>query len=251
MKVAGSGIRRLREAGIDVVVGVGEAEARRLNAPYLTLRAKERPYVHAKWAMTLDGKFATRTGQSKWISGEESRLRAHQLRGRMDGIIVGAGTVRADDPLLTARPPGPRTAVRVVLSNDGRLPEGCQLLQTAREAPVLVAGANITGPERAALESAGCEVVEINSVGELLADFGRRRFTNMLVEGGAGILGAFRDAGILGEVHAFVAPTLAGGVEARTPMGGIGADAIAEGLRLQELNVERLGNDVYINGRVA
>src|SRR5262249_11266105 len=120
--VAGGGIRKLREAGIEVTIGVAEQQARELNAPYLTLVTKQRPFVHGKWAMSLDGKIATRTGQSKWISGEESRLVAHELRGRMDAIIVGAGTVRADDPLLTARPPGPRTALRVVLSSNGRLP---------------------------------------------------------------------------------------------------------------------------------
>src|SRR5262245_18558580 len=139
-QVAGGGIAKLRAAGIAVDVGVLEAEARALNAPYLTLLLKQRPYVHAKWGVPLDGKLATRTGQSKWISGEESRRRVHELRGRMDAIIVGAGTVRADDPLLTARPPGPRTAVRVVLTRRGEVPPGCQLLRTAREIPVLVAG---------------------------------------------------------------------------------------------------------------
>src|SRR5207237_7972909 len=112
---AGGGFAKLREAEIEVEVGLLEAEARALNAPYLTLLSQQRPFVHAKWAMTLDGKIATRTGHSKWISGEESRRRVHELRGGTDAIIVGAGTVRADDPALTARPPGPRPPPRVVL----------------------------------------------------------------------------------------------------------------------------------------
>src|SRR5215217_9762955 len=108
-KVAGGGLAILRGAGVDVSVGLCEVEAVALNAPYLKLLRTGRPWVHAKWAMTLDGKIATRTGDSKWISGEESRRRVHELRGRMDAIVVGRGTVVADDPLLTARPAGPRT----------------------------------------------------------------------------------------------------------------------------------------------
>src|SRR5437764_12544149 len=111
-QVAGRGAELLRQAGLAVEVGPCEAEARRLNAPYLKLLARGRPYVHAKWAMTLDGKIATRSGDSKWISNRASRQVVHDLRGRVDGIVVGAGTALADDPQLTARPPGPRTAVR-------------------------------------------------------------------------------------------------------------------------------------------
>src|SRR5258708_4670993 len=115
-KVAGGGIAQLRAAGIAVDLGVLEVEAQALNAPYLTLLSKQRPYVHAKWAMTLDGKIATRTGHSKWISGDESRRRVHELRGRVDAIVVGAGTGRADDPQLTPPPPGPPTPLPPVLT---------------------------------------------------------------------------------------------------------------------------------------
>src|SRR6185369_17263835 len=125
--VAGQGARTLRAAGITVDFGVCAAEARRQNAPYLKLLATGRPYVHAKWAMTLDGKIATATGDSKWISNEASRRRVHELRGRMDAIIVGIGTALADDPLLTARPPGPRIPARVVLDSHARLPLTAQL----------------------------------------------------------------------------------------------------------------------------
>src|ERR1700722_6779156 len=137
-EVAGKGADLLRKAGVPVEFGLCETAARRLNAPYLTLLAVGQPYVHAKWAMTLDGKIATRTGDSKWISNEASRRRAHELRGRMDAILVGVGTVLADDPQLTARPPGPRTACRIVLDSRGRLPSFANLVQTARTVPTLV-----------------------------------------------------------------------------------------------------------------
>src|SRR5262249_38998319 len=138
-QVAGQGVAMLRAGGVEVAVGLGEAEARRLNAPYLKLLAAGRPYVHAKWAMTLDGKIATRTGDSKWISNEAARQRVHALRGRMDAILVGIDTVLADDPQLTARPPGPRTPTRIILDSRGRLPSDSLLARSARDVPVLLA----------------------------------------------------------------------------------------------------------------
>src|SRR5438874_4544647 len=158
-QVAGQGAARLRAAGLDVAVGVGEAEARRLNAPYLKLLATGRPYVHAKWAMSLDGKIATWTGDSKWISGEASRRWVHTLRGRMDAIIIGSGTVRADDPLLTARPPGPRTATRVVLAGPSGLSADSQLVKTARTTPVLAVTAATGADPLLDLQKAGGEVL--------------------------------------------------------------------------------------------
>jgi diaminohydroxyphosphoribosylaminopyrimidine deaminase/5-amino-6-(5-phosphoribosylamino)uracil reductase len=132
--VSGRGMQALRDAGVSVEVGLFQTEAVRLNAPYLKALRAGRPYVHAKWAMTLDGKTATPTGDSKWISNEASRARGHALRGRMDAVVVGIGTVLADDPLLTARPPGPRRPVRVVIDSRGRMPSDSQLARTLTEA---------------------------------------------------------------------------------------------------------------------
>jgi diaminohydroxyphosphoribosylaminopyrimidine deaminase/5-amino-6-(5-phosphoribosylamino)uracil reductase len=252
-QVAGRGADRLRTAGVQVEFGVGKAEARRLNAPYLKLLTTGRPYVHAKWAMTLDGKIATRTGDSRWISNEASRRRVHQLRGRMDAILVGLGTVRADDPLLTARPPGPRTPVRIVLDSRGSLPADCQLVRTAREVPVLVATA---GPAMRADELRGlaCEVLSLpaaegrTDVLALLDELGRRRMTNLLVEGGSSVLGSFLDAQEIDEVHVYISPRLAGGAEARTPIGGRGVERMAEALKLAEWQVEIVEGDVALQG---
>ncbi len=252
--VAGKGTALLRAAGVEVEVGLCEAEARRLNAPYLTLLAAGRPYVHAKWAMTLDGKIATRSGASRWISNEESRRRVHQLRGRMDAILVGIGTALADDPQLTARPPGPRSAVRVVLDSHGRLPPAGRLASSARQAPVLVATAAAAPEKIEELRECGCEILALPGgdgrvdVAALLAEMGQRRCTNVLVEGGAGVLGSFRDAGAIDEVHVFIAPRLAGGKEALTPMAGRGVGQIAEALRLADWRFEDVAGDLYVRG---
>jgi diaminohydroxyphosphoribosylaminopyrimidine deaminase/5-amino-6-(5-phosphoribosylamino)uracil reductase len=254
-QVAGQGAARLQAAGIAVDMGTCEAEARRLNAPYLTLLASGRPCVHAKWAMTLDGKIATRTGDSKWISGEASRRKVHELRGRMDAIVIGIGTALVDDPLLTARPPGPRTATRIVLDSQARLPLTSRLVQTAHDTPLLI----VTGPGApgaAALATAGAQLLVIPSAAErrrldvcaLLQELGRQRLTNILVEGGSELLGSFRDAGMIDEVHVFAAPLLAGGAAAKSPVGGAGIERIGDALRLAEWQVERIDNDLYIHG---
>ncbi len=257
-QVGGQGASRLREAGITVEVGLGEAwerSARQLNAPYLKRLRAGRPWVHAKWAMTLDGKIATRTGQSKWITGETPRAHVHKLRGRMDAILVGRGTLIADDPLLTARPPGPRTPARVVISATGNLPDSSKLLATIGDAPVLVFTAN--ADRLIGWQLGGAEVIALPAttegldVGLALDELGRRGMTNVLVEGGGGLIGSFLDAGEIDEVHAFVAPQLFGGASAPSPVAGRGFGTVAEALRLQESTVEQIGDDVLIRGLIA
>ncbi len=197
---------------MQVNVGQCEDEARRLNAPYLKLVTTGLPWVIAKWAMTLDGKLASRSGDSRWISGEASRRIVHQVRGRMDAIVVGRGTVECDDPLLTARPPGSRIATRVVMDRRASLASTTQLVRTARDAPVLVVVENAEEADRRRLQDSGCEVLMVESPAreeqfrELLKELGRRRMTNVLVEGGGTLLGALFDARLVDEIHVFVAP---------------------------------------------
>ena len=244
-KVAGGGLAILRAAGVEVQVGVCEADAVALNAPYLKLLRTGRPWVHAKWAMTLDGKIATHIGDSKWISGEESRRRVHELRGRMDAILVGAGTVFADDPLLTARPAGARVPARIVVSASGNLPEACQLRATARDVPVIVYTANAA--PLAGWADDGAEVVSTPNFDAVLADLGARRFTNVLIEGGAGLLGSAFDAGAIDEYHVFIAPKLVGGT-GPSSLGGVGVSRMADALALVRSTFEPSGADVYIHG---
>lgn len=241
-QVAGQGLSRLREAGIAVDVGIEEAAARRLNRPYLTLLRHARPCVHLKWAMSLDGRVATRTGNSQWISGESSRRRVHELRGRVDAVIVGAGTVRVDDPLLTARPPGPRNPARVVVSTQPTLPAGCQLLRTPEQGPVIVAA-------REPGTIPGAEVIVVDDVPALLAELGRRRMTNVLLEGGPRLAGSFLTHRLVDECHIFVAPILIGGDGVPATVGE-GVGRVADALRLSEVSIEPCDGDTYIRGIV-
>lgn len=255
--VRGGGVAELRAAGVEVQVGLLEPQARRLNAPYLKLLRSGRPWVLAKWAMTLDGKIATRAGMSRWISGSESREVVHALRGRVDAILVGRETAVRDDPLLTARPPGPRTAVRVVCDTHASLPQSSQLVRTAQAAPVLVAVGEQAGQARRHdLARAGCEVLvcpgqtHAARLEALFEELGRRRMTNLLAEGGARLLGSLLDAGQIDEVHVFIAPKLIGGAAAAGPTAGQGVEQIVDALRLDALEVRHLGADLYACGRV-
>ena len=258
--VDGRGIALLQQAGIEVEVGDCEPEARRLIAPFRRLMLEGRPWVHAKWAMSLDGRIATRTGDSKWITNEQSRATAHELRGRCEAIVVGITTVLQDDPLLTARPPGPRVATRVVLDSQARTPLTSQLVRTAREVPVLV----VTSPfapvdqvER--LRTAGVEILSLEgssgdpgrpSLRLLLDELGRRRMTHMLLEGGAGVLGSAFDGGLVDECHVFVAPRIIGGREALPPVGGMGHAWMQDIRSLHSVKVTPLGDNVYLHGDV-
>jgi diaminohydroxyphosphoribosylaminopyrimidine deaminase/5-amino-6-(5-phosphoribosylamino)uracil reductase len=175
----------------------------------------------------------------------------------MDAILVGIGTALADDPLLTARPPGPRTATRIVLDSSGRLPLDSTLARTAREIPVLIAVAGKPGMAPAGeFRDLGCEVLPLPIIDgrlsfvELLNELGRRRLTNLLVEGGAAVLGSFLDARAVDEVHAFIAPKLIGGLEAKSPFAGIGVEKIQDALALVDCHIEEVGGDVYVHGRV-
>jgi diaminohydroxyphosphoribosylaminopyrimidine deaminase/5-amino-6-(5-phosphoribosylamino)uracil reductase len=251
-QVAGQGAAQLRSAGVEVEVGLCEDEARRVNRPYLTLLGAGRPYVHAKWAMSLDGKIATHTGDAKWISNKAAQRRVHELRGRMDAIICGINTVLADDPLLTVRPPGPRTPLRIVLDSQGRLPLDSKLAQSTDQAPVMVVSV-LEIPPTDPLRQAGCEMLTVKgdpgrpSVSELLKILGQRRLTNVLVEGGAQVLGSFFDAGLVDEVWTFIAPIIIGGTT-KSAVGGNGVDKLAAAMRLGEWNVETIEDNVLMHG---
>ena len=258
--VSGQGIQRLREAGMQVTVGVCESEARRLIAPFEMLMLQRRPWVHAKWAMTLDGRIASRTGHSKWISSEASRTLVHQLRGRMDAIITGAGTVRSDDPLLTARPAGSRTPLRVIIDAAGKsLHAETRLVKSLSDGPILICVADDIGTkEFRRLESLGveayrCPVSEPGRIAltAVMAELGRRDCTNVLTEAGAGILGSLFDSSLIDEVHIFIAPRLVGGTSAVAAVGGQGLASIPEIPNVVRIQHTSIGDDLLIEADVA
>lgn len=253
--VNGDGIKKLAAAGISVISGCCEDACSQLIAPFKTTMEHQRPWVIAKWAMTLDGKIATRSGSSQWISNQQSREVVHRLRGRVDAIIVGSGTAIADDPLLTARPPGPRNALRVVVSSRAELPLDSKLVVTAKEVPVLVTAGLGTDPNKIdALQEKGIEV--LNCPGDsradilplLMMELGKRGCTNVLVEGGAKLLGSLFDAELVDEVNIFVAPKTVGGESAPSPVTGKGLEWMNQAHQWDTTS-ESIGNDVLIKGR--
>jgi diaminohydroxyphosphoribosylaminopyrimidine deaminase/5-amino-6-(5-phosphoribosylamino)uracil reductase len=205
--------------------------------------------------MTLDGKICTRSGDSKWITGEAARQRVHALRGRMDAVVVGIGTVLADNPRLTVRPPGPRTPARIVLNSRGPFPADSLLAKTAGECPlIIVKSKDAVQPGESTVPKSEILALPAEnsrpSVLALLDELGRRRMTNILVEGGSAVLGSFFDARAIDEVHVFIATRLAGGALAKSPIGGLGIDKLAATLGLAEFKVEQVGQDVLIHGRI-
>ncbi len=260
-QVAGGGFADLEAAGIEVVSGVLQAEAEELNAPYLKLIHTGRPWVIAKWAMTVDGKIATSNGESKWISGLESREIVQQLRSRMDAIVVGRRTAELDDPFLTARLPEgqqpARLATRIVIDSSASLSLSGQLIRTAREVPLLIAaGSEAPASHILQLTAAGVEVMQLPGSShqerllQLLDELGRRRVTNILVEGGSQLLGSLFDAGQVDEVHCFIAPKIFGGSNATSPIGGQGISAPSAALQLIQPVRRTVGEDIYIHGRL-
>ena len=259
-KASGRGLGILRDEGIRVDVASGDvAEAARLlNQPFRKHARTGRPLVLLKYAMTLDGKVATRTGDSKWISNEMSRARAHRWRAQSDAVAVGIGTALADDPMLTARIEGvPRQPRRVVFDAEGRLPLDSKLVQSAAETPViLVCSRAASRTHVQGLESAGVEVIVASGENEsarveaALDELGAREVQQLLVEGGPHLAGAFLDAGEVDELRVFIAPVIAGGRQAKPAVEGEGAETIAEAAHALHTTVERIEDDVLVTARL-
>lgn len=259
-EVDGRGLERLRESGVDVTESVLEIEARELNAPYLTRIEKRRPWIIAKWAMTLDGRLASREGDSRWISGGPSRKIVHRLRARMDAILVGSNTAIQDDCLLTVRLDGKddhlpqRTPIRIVLDSSARISTESRLVRTAKDVPVLIAVAPEASPKQIErLEAAGCEIFRLarkHDDTDLFEHLAARKITNLLVEGGGGIFGYLFDKKLIDEVHAFVAPKLIGGRDAPGPIDGRGIALMENALRLKSPKIEIVDDDVCVRGRI-
>lgn len=261
-KARGRGPEKLRRAGIEIEWAGEEvaARARLLNQPFRKLAQTGRPLVAFKSALTLDGKVATRTGDSKWISSERSRARVHGWRAEADAVAVGIGTALADDPMLTARVDGAAPAPvarRIVFDTRARLSLRSRLVRSVGEAPVvLICSPAAPADARARLSAAGVDVVAVEGhdraarVRAGLDALGVRGVASLLLEGGPRLAGAFLDAAEIDEVRAFVAPILAGGRHDRTVLEGGGVDSIADAPRAVAVEVERVGDDALIRARL-
>lgn len=256
-RVSGRGIQALRQAGIEVETGVLEAEARRLNEAFFKHIVSGLPFVTLKAAMSLDGKIATSSGESKWITGPESRSLVQRLRLENDAVLVGIGTVLADDPLLTVRLPGEdKKPLRVVADSSLRIPPESRLVQTARDHPTVVAGVEGLCPpgKRKMLIDRGVAVWDLPGadgqvdVRALLQSLGSRDVAGLLLEGGSSLNASFLKAGAVDKYVFFVAPRIIGGGTAPGPFGGAGAEILAEAPRLTALECRVAGADLVITG---
>jgi len=262
-EVSGRGLAALREAGLEVVVGMGELRARRLNAAFFKRQRTGLPLVIAKWAMTLDGRLAAADGSSRWISSEESRRRVHEVRRISDAVLVGSGTAVADEPSLTVRhvEPLPERGqpTRVIMDSGLAIDAAREPARSAAEVPVIVYTSEDAlagrGNRADALRRAGCDLVAVPRVEAGLSpeavvqDLGRRGMSRILVEGGARILGSFFAAGLVDRVMIFMAPRLLGSADALGPVAGPNGLTLADALDVADLTCERVGPDVLIQGR--
>jgi diaminohydroxyphosphoribosylaminopyrimidine deaminase / 5-amino-6-(5-phosphoribosylamino)uracil reductase len=281
-QVAGKGLAALRDAGVEVVVGICEVEARHQNAAFFKRHLAGMPLVIAKWAMTLDGRIAAASGDSKWISSEESRRRVHEVRSVCDAVIVGAGTALKDKPSLTVRHvdllPGRRQPTRVILDSQLRVDPSDEPIASARETPVIIYTTAATGPQADALRKAGCELVSVEaatggvSLRAVLQDLSKRGMSRVLVEGGPTVFASLFTEGLADRVMIFIAPKILASAAAPGPVSPgrspaspgrspvLGPDAcpeqgrrvrdLASALQVQDLVCEPLGPDILIHGRL-
>lgn len=264
---AAGGANWLRSQGVTVTQGILEDQAKFVNRFFLKYIKTQRPYVIAKSASSLDGKTATRTGHSQWITGAAARERGHTLRQAVDAIVVGADTVIKDDPSLTVRLPEAlctADAVRhprpVILDSSGRVPLNAKLLNgSLRTKSLIVTTEAMDTAHRHAIESNGHEVVVLenneNGIGispdAVVATLGQRGMHSVLLEGGASVHGSFRDAGLIDEVWTFIAPTIIGGKSAPAAFSATGSDALCDATKLYDIQLEQVGDDILIRGCVS
>lgn len=251
-KVAGKGAAMLREAGVQVEEDFLRETCDKLNPVFFHYITRKTPYVVMKYAMTADGKTATRTGAARWVSGEESRRQVHRLRHRCRGIMVGIGTVLADNPVLNARLEGARSPVRIICDSSLRIPEDSRICQTAGEHRTIIVYARENPQKAERLAALGVETlycpgedgeVDLKKLMEIL---GEQKIDSILLEGGGTLNESALRAGIVQKVRAFLAPKLFGGAQAPTPVAGLGAESPQEAVKLKLQEVTALGEDLML-----
>jgi diaminohydroxyphosphoribosylaminopyrimidine deaminase/5-amino-6-(5-phosphoribosylamino)uracil reductase len=251
--VSGRGIKILEDAGIEVEVGILEDEARILNERFIHNMLTRTPYVVSKVAMTLDGKIAAHNGHSQWVTGSEAREAVHRLRDQMDGIMVGIGTVLADNPKLTTRlPEGGKNPVRIILDTNLRLPMDANVTDTTEAQTWVITGTDVDEQKKAALQKKGVQFIQVPvtqfglDLPVLLKKLYEKGITDILLEGGSELNGAFLKAGLINKFLIFVAPKLLGGKRSLTPYGGVDTESMFEALDVEIHSIEHFGKDLCI-----
>ena len=259
--VAGKGVQILRDHGIYVETGILDAECRKLNEVFYHYIATKTPFVVMKYAMTLDGKIACATGDSKWVTGEIARTQVHRMRGRYRGIMVGIGTVLADDPMLNCRVEGGVDPVRILCDSNLRIPTESQIVKTASDIETIVACSQealeserkqekIRRLKEAGIQIIGTEGAHGVNLVELMKKLGGQNIDSILLEGGGTLNASALEDGIVNKVYAYIAGKLIGGMDARSPVEGMGIDRMADAITLQNVEIEKLGDDFCIVGYV-
>ncbi len=258
--VSGQGEDELERAGIKTYMGKHEKEAKEINEAYIKFITTGMPFVTAKFAISLDGKIATKNGDSEWISGSDARKYVHYLRYTADAIMAGANTIIADDPRLTCRYGGTggevrKQPLRVIVDGNGRTPSTAQVFSESGKA-LLALGKFVKPAKKEALAQAGAELLELPSeeglidLKGLLRVLGEREITSVLVEGGGILLGSLFDYGLVDKVIAFIAPIIIGGEEAKTAVAGQGVDKVLDAIKLERISAEKFGEDLMISGYI-
>ena len=254
-KVSGRGFEILRNAGIEVTVGILQDEARRLNEIFLKWVTKKLPFVTMKFACSLDGKIATPTGESQWISCEESRKFSHRLRDLSDAILIGSGTLLADNPTLTARLPGGKNPVRVIVDSRAKIPLAANVVADKSARTIVAVTSNAPAEKISALKKSGVEIITAGG-GErvdleiLMRELAAREITSVLVEGGGKIHFAMLRAKLVDKIFAFVAPKIIGGENSLTAVEGAGFGKLSDAVELKNFTAEKIGDDILLTGYV-
>jgi diaminohydroxyphosphoribosylaminopyrimidine deaminase/5-amino-6-(5-phosphoribosylamino)uracil reductase len=255
-QVSGGGIAQLRQAGVQVDTDVMRAECDRINPVFFHYITTKTPYVVMKYAMTMDGKIAAYTGHSQWVTGAAARERVHQDRHRYRGILVGVGTVLADDPLLTCRLEGGRDPVRIVCDSGLKTPLTAQIVQTAREVPTILATCEADPERHRPYVQAGCQVLVMPAadgrvgVRQLMKALGQQSIDSLLLEGGGTLNWSMLAAGLVQRVQTYVAPKLIGGAGAKSPVGGQGFAHMGQAIALKNTTITQVGEDFLLESEV-
>ena len=254
--VSGKGAKQLRAAGIEVVEDFMREECDKLNPIFFHYIQTKRPYVLLKYAMTADGKIATSTGESKWITGETARTKVQQTRHQYSAIMVGVETVLADNPMLNARMPNAKQPVRVVCDSQLRTPLDCQLVQTAKEYRTVIATVCEDLQKIEQYRPLGVEVMVCKArnkrvdLDDLLQKLGEMQIDSLLIEGGSSLNFSALESSVVNRVHCYIAPKLVGGKQAKTPIGGEGIDDLSQAVKLKLVSMEMVGEDILIEYEV-